>query len=268
MNKNFVYWIILLIVLAVAGTGIYYKYQSTLPCAHPLPYAVGAIDPRFGVTSATLVADAEAAAAIWNTAAGKTVLTYDPNAAMKINLVYDSREAVAELGSEIAAQQANADAERAAIDALHTQFTSAQSSYDQEVTTINAHGGATKSQILALATERASLNALGDSVNAKVASYNADAEALNAVIQQYNQNAGHTFEEGEYVQDASGKRINVFEFIGTTQLERVLAHEFGHSLGLGHNSNPNSIMYAENESGNLVPTADDLSALDASCGLN
>ena len=50
------------------------------------------------ISSATLLTDAEAAAAIWDKAAGKSVLAYDPEATLKINLIYDAREASARLG--------------------------------------------------------------------------------------------------------------------------------------------------------------------------
>ncbi len=266
MRADATRWLVLFAVLAAAAGGLSYEYANTRPCAQPIPYAIGAVDARFGITNSALIADAESAAAIWNKAAGRTLLVYDKHAAMKINLIYDAREANAKLGNEIALQQAEEDSARAALDTAQAQFASAQTAYDQEVTTVNARGGATPSEAAALTAERDSLNALADSITSRVASYNASVAALNAVVQQYNQTAGHTFEEGEYVRDSAGQRIDIFEFIGTTQLERVLAHEFGHAIGLDHNGDPASIMYAKNESGNLVPTSADLAALKAVCG--
>ena len=266
MRGDAIRWAVLAIVIAIAGGGLYYQYKNTRPCAHPIPYAIGAVDARFNIENSSLVSDAEAAAAIWNKAEGKTILTYDPSAALKLNLVYDAREADAELGSEITLQQADEDTARVALDASQAQFTAEPATYEQAVSAGNARGGATRSEAATLNAQRASLNTLGDSINSNVVSYNARVDALNVLVAQFNQTAGHSFEEGEFVRDSAGERINIFEFIGTTQLERVLAHEFGHAIGLGHNSDPKSIMFAQNESGNLVPTADDLAALQAVCG--
>ncbi len=264
--RDALYWLILLIVVAIAGDRLYARYQAARPCASPISYGIGAVDPRFNITDSELVSDAKAAAAIWNKALGKTILSYDPKAALKIRLIYDAREANAKLGTEIAQRQVEEETARAALDAAQAQFTSEQAAYAQAVETVNARGGATPSEAAALSAERDTLNALASSLNGRVANFNASVDAFNTAVNEYNQTAGHTFEEGEYVRDSSGERINIFEFVGDVQLERVLAHEFGHAIGLGHDSNPKSIMYAQNESGNLVPTTADLAALRALCG--
>ncbi|MHB8660687.1 MAG: matrixin family metalloprotease [Minisyncoccota bacterium] len=266
MRGDAIRWLVLVIVVAAAGGGLYYEYQDSRSCAHPIPYAIGAVDARFGIANSALLSDAKAAAAIWNKAEGKTILTYDPNAALKVNLIYDVREANAKLGNEIALQQADEDTARATLDAEQAQFVAEQATYNQEVSAVNARGGATRSEAAALDAQRASLTALANSINSDVALYNASVSALNAKVTEFNQTVGHTFEEGEYVKDSAGERINIFEFVGQTQLERVLAHEFGHAIGLDHNSDPRSIMFAQNESGNLTPTASDLAALQAVCG--
>ena len=266
MSRDILRLVVFGVVLAGAGGGLYYQYQNSRPCTHPIPYAIGEVDARFGITKSALISNAEAAAAIWNKAMGKTLLTYDPKAELKISFIYDEREANARLGVKILQQQATMDSARAALDAVQAQFAAEQAAYNQTVSVINARGGATPSEARELTQQKESLKQLATSINSRVVSYNASVAELNAVAQQYNQSTGHTFEQGKYVRDAAGERISIFEFIGVTQLKRVLAHEFGHAIGLDHNDDPKSIMFAKNESGNLVPTNADLAALRAVCG--
>jgi len=234
MSQDGLGWVVLIIAVACAAGALYYKYEVTRPCATPVVYSIGSIDPRFGTNSAELTSDLAHAAAIWNKAAGKTLFTLAPSGGVSVNLVYDSREATAKQGQEITQEEAALDQMRATIDA-------------------EKEAARTPEQAAA--------------VNADIDAFNAKTRALNAEIADFNKGAGHPFEEGEFVSDSSGERIDVFEFVGTDQLERVLAHELGHALGLDHNGNPDSIMYANNESGNLVPSADDVAALKSLCGL-
>lgn len=267
MNWEGIRWSVLGIVVAIAGSGLYLRYQDTRPCVHPIPYSIGPIDARFEITREAVARDAESAANIWNKAAGKTVFLYDPGAKLAISLVYDEREANAKLGSEIALRQADADAARTALESAQTDLATRQAAYSQTVASINARGGASRSEAAALDSERMSLNQLADSINRDIEDFNASIAALNAQVSEFNQLAGHTFKEGEYARDSTGERITIFEFVGNKQLERVLAHEFGHAIGLDHNNDdPKSIMYAKNESGNLAPTSADLAALTAVCG--
>jgi hypothetical protein len=267
MTGNTLRWLVLIAVVAVAGTTIFEKYQQTRPCVETITYALGAVDPRFEISNARLLEAAKEAATIWNAEAGKILMTYHPEAELKINLIYDEREATARLGIEITKAQEESDVARAALEALRAQVTAAEKAYNQKVNTINARGGATKAEAAALAEEREYLQSLVNSLNRKIASFNASIAALNTKVREYNQVAGKTFEQGQYVLDASGERINIFVFTDTTQLKRVLAHEFGHAIGLGHNDDPDAIMYAKNESGNLVLTEADIVDLKAVCRL-
>jgi hypothetical protein len=113
--------------------------------------------------------------------------------------------------------------------------------------------------------KRAEVNDLANRINQRIKDYNDLIDEANANIHVINQSAGQEFDEGEYISDSSGKRINIYEFENKNELERVLAHEFGHALGLGHDSNPDSIMYYLNKSTNMELTAEDKEALFEVC---
>lgn len=266
MIRDSVYTLVVLSVAAYAGLQIYDQYEAQRPCASPIHYRLGTIDPRFKTSSATLERTAASAAAIWNRTASSTLFVYDPEAALALNLVYDEREETAQLGIEIATAEERIDTDRARIDALQAAYAAQQAAYNQEVALINAHGGASRPELARLAEARAALKAESNIINSQVAAFNARVRDLNAAVEAYNKSAGRVFEQGQYVRDGAGERINIFAFTTNEQLERVLAHEFGHALGLDHVEDPRAIMYAKNESGSLTPTAADRSALTALCG--
>ena len=91
---------------------------------------------------------------------------------------------------------------------------------------------------------------------------------LNLTVGDYNAIGAKTsgeFQEGQYVRDAAGQKINIHQFDDRPALVRVLAHELGHALGIDHLDNPEAIMYRLNESGNEKITADDIAVLKAVC---
>ena len=122
MTSGVIKLLVLLVVITLAGGSIYYTYQDTRPCTHPVAYGLGAVDPRFETATSTLLAQAKAAANIWNKAQGETLLVYDSDAGLKINLVYDEREANAKLGREIARRKAGLDSTQTVLDAAQADF--------------------------------------------------------------------------------------------------------------------------------------------------
>ena len=253
-------WVLLL------GAAGYVAYDRLVPCKAPVAYSVGAYDIRFGISKAELLSAAKEAAAVWNTAAGKELFVYRSGRGMPINLVYDSRQATTQktnqLKEDIDQGAESASSIKAQYDAAQARYNEARSAY------MAARASAsTQADYRTLEDQRLRVNALAGQVNSLGARYNALAQDINARVDTVNQNARGEFEEGQYIRDAFSQKIDIFEYSSRRELVRVLAHELGHSLGLDHNSNKNSIMYASNTSENMDPTVEDLADLRSACRL-
>jgi hypothetical protein len=256
----------LLLCVVAGGLFTYAHGRAARPCVRPIPYAFGAVDRRFRLSGDALARDANAAVAIWNQAAGRTLFAFRPSADLKVNLVYDTRQQTTALGVALDQEDAEHQAQRKEVDALQYRVMSEGAAYNEDVRTLSARGGATPDELHALDARRMAIDTLSDSLRRFVARFNQQNAAIKAKVDEFNQEAGQTFAAGHFVRDSSGERIDVFRFIGDTELTRLLAHEFGHALGLDHNDDSTSIMYALDESGNLVPSAADLAALHKLCG--
>ncbi len=272
------------------------------PCTEPITYSIGTFDTRFGITKTQFLSDIERAQSVWNKAMDKTLFEYhSTGGTLPVNLVYDNRQKATDqletIGGTIQDNKGDYNALTASYDSLLSQYkqekdaiavdTAAyktkQAAYDQQVQYWNSKGGAPKSEYAALETQRQELNADATALNAEVRDFNTLVDNMNATadrlnqmahnlnlnVQQYNKigaSNGPEFDEGEYVSDENGERINVYQFDSNARLIRLLTHEFGHALGLQHVDGASSIMYRLNESTNEVPTAEDLTELHRVCG--
>ena len=264
------------------------------PCATPIPYTFGPIDKRFGLTKEQIVEKTKQATELWNSAYGKDLFVYAPeNAdALPINFIYDKRQQTLALGNAIDSTESSQQAERSNIEKAQAQYrtdgntyataveklNADSKAYSDEVARVNARGGATQEEYNRLTAEKAALAARqsqlltqsealkkeGQALSLMIADYNAKVQDINQVVDTYNATAGTDFEEGQYSQDAKGRRIDIYAYKSQGELTHTLAHELGHALGLNHNDNPVSMMYPYNKSG-VTLSVDDIAALKAVC---
>jgi hypothetical protein len=300
--------VLLAVVVYVFRAPLAVSYHQALryvaPCEVPISYRITSIDPRFHVATSTVEKSARDAVAVWDAAAGKQLFKeVQGSPQVNVRLVYDVRQQTTTqlqgLGDKIETGTAQYDTlqkqydtlrdqyfmQKAAFESDSASFERDAEAYQQSVSSWNSRGGAPRSVVQDLNSQKSALetrqktlqseqtrvNALADQVNALAARLNGVASEINTTAKTYNtvgSQTGEEFEEGVYESAAGQESITVYEFDSQDRLTRLLAHEFGHALGLEHVENSDSIMYRLNQSSNFDPTKEDVVELDRVCRIN
>ncbi len=297
-------YILLVAVIAGTGYYFHEDWKSFLfpvhLCAKPIEYSLGNLDNKFDISKTEFLSVIAEAEKVWEDAEGKELFTYSPEGALKVHFVYDYRQQTTDrltsVGGAISEDKASYNRIKEEYVRLNKEYSNKEASYEKRSATYdkdldaydasveywNSKGGAPKKEYDELQEEQARLNAeatiinakaselntLSKTVNATARSLNELAEKLNLKVETFNTigaTTGEEFSEGEYIQDSEGKRINIYEFQSRAELLRLLEHELGHALGLGHVGDPDAIMYRMNSSSNRELTEDDRRELANVC---
>ncbi len=287
-------------VLAVALVfgGGYWYYTAFAGCDVPITYQVGSIDERFSISEDEARTAISTAESLWEDSTGRNLFTYDDDGEVVINFVYDERQERAdeeeELREVLEQKEGMSDSVKAQYEKLLSEYEDLKVSYrnalstyearlvayNEEVAEWNERGGAPKDvytrlsetqealskeekrlsgYITELNTLARNINNLGNKGNSIISDY-------NSLVNVYNDefSEGDEFTQGDYTKGV----INIYEFASSEELSLVLAHEFGHALGVSHVEGEASIMYHFMEVQKLIIglTTEDLAAFDAVCG--
>lgn len=283
-------------------TNLYEIITQGKPCSKPLTYKLGTVDRRFGLSNQQLLTYVDEASKIWDKSAGKKLFQYSEKGKITINLMYDYRQEatdeMAVIDYKISDKRSDYEnqkkvynsllstyqTEKRQFDNIKSQYDLARANYEARLSYLNQKSGATKQEAAELETMRQNVNSLADKLNIIQTKLNKEvvelnrmvniinslAHNLNIDVKDYNTigaSTGEEFEEGEYIEKDNKKYINIYQFDSNNRLTRVLAHEFGHALGLDHVTDPESLMYKINSSSSLKPSNDDVRELMNVCGL-
>lgn len=255
-----------------------YFYQSA--CNQPVTYAIGTVDPRFKISKEQFLQDSRQSAGIWNSAFGKDLIVYNPNAKLKINLIYDERQSTAqkersllnqvkELGGGLKQLDSSITQDKESLDPAITtysqksaEFSSRLSQFKSQVDYWNSRGGAPPEEYQKLVAERdslkqaaAELNKLAEQINSQAKAYSDKVNQYNRRVGEFNQTAGQLNQANQNLRQIVNQKpeegvylpgqqiINVYYDLSREELVSTIAHEMGHAIGLDHNQNPRSVMY-------------------------
>jgi predicted Zn-dependent protease len=256
-------------------------------------YKISSIDDKFSLSKEEAIRYAASSSVIWNDGLGKKVLEYNEKGMIDIKFVFDQRqidtiernileERAKQKNDElvVSLQEINTRKDRfeklkADFENDWNNFSNNLKAYNTNISQINASGGLDSLQLQSYDQLRKDLEQKGsgfevrkneinnylDDMNSKVKNYNNLISEVNNIVKQVNSKVTKSFEQGYY----QNKKITLYEYSSTSTLTRLIAHELGHALGIGHVKNEKSIMYYLNSATTSQLSKEDISAYAILC---
>jgi DNA repair exonuclease SbcCD ATPase subunit len=281
---------------SLPGTG------RSAPCEQPLTYQIGEIDDRYDITQKELASVMKEVEDLWFTAMDKDLLNYSEDGKVVVNLVYGEEQERSEREKklsnriEIKKEQRKVTEEeykrisrvfkskREDLEELQSQNKQEVTKYNNYVTKWNGKSDVpeqVKREIKQMKRElekvQAELQQKQDELEFHRQQANSKGKQLNKLIEEekelvasYNNRfaKARKFNQGQFVKQGENENVYIYQFSDKHDLKTVLAHEFGHAMGLEHVSNPESIMHEMMDEQNIFDlslTSEDINAIKSRC---
>ena len=273
------------------------------PCREPITYHLGNVDERFNITREEFRTAVNMAAAIWRKPFYRDLFREESDGAIEINLLYDyrqeatdrlkklnykidrSRSSYEELKSRMESLKAEYEQKKSALDSDLNAYNAKVNAFNTEIESWDRRGGAPQSTHTQLMNERDELVTLNNSLHTRQEEIKSLVDTINSIVVVLNEiasnnnldivdhkNIGNTlsreFCEGIYEYKNGKRSITIYQYDNEYRLVRVLAHEFGHALGLNHSKSAEAVMYPLIRSDSLALAADDIAALKVHCKIH
>jgi Zn-dependent peptidase ImmA (M78 family) len=270
------------------------------PCRETITYRLGKVDERFNLTREEFQTAVNMAAAMWGKPFNRDLFREEPDGAIEINLLYDyrqeatdrlkklnykidrSRSSYEELKSRLENLKAEYEQKKAGLNSDFSAYNAKVNAFNKETESWNRRGGVPQSIHMRLLKEKDELVTLNDNLHRRQEEMKALVDTINSIVVVINEiasnnnlnlvdqkNIGNTlgreFCEGFYEYKNGKRSITIYQYDNEYRLVRVLAHEFGHALGLNHSKSAEAVMYPLIQSDSLELAVDDIAALKGHC---
>lgn len=278
--------------------------ESSHECEETITWRFGSIDPRFTFDQDSLKTVVQQVSSLWSAAAGYPVIIYDPGGDVELNLYYTDQQNYTDNEQELSGrikrlrqiyysqnvmyqrQERLFESDEILFNQKQSEYNSTVNEYNQTLDRIQTAGVRSReldarlkrlertvgAQESVLETKRRDLHDREQELHALSDELNQQADTVNELIYQYQKrfSSWRTFYQGVYLNVAGKRKINIYQFEDIGRLKLVLAHEFGHALGIDHVGNPNSVMYYltdRQDTRNLQLSEEDIRAVQSRCSL-